>query len=411
MLISTKGRLVIFFGFLFLPVIALADFNFVVNQGLWLTPGTWFAGNKVKVYTVVINNDFDKLSGDVEFFANGKSLGTVGVKDLPFEEAKQVGFEYTLAFGDTMFEAKLKNVIVQEKNGGITKLPPSQVSGLEVNRKIQIDSDADGDGIGDSIDTDDDNDGLLDEKEIALGTNPKAVDSDGDGVKDKQEVDTGTNPLNVDTDGDGLTDGEEAKLETDPKKSDTDGDGVSDKKEIDLGLNPKNKDTDGDGLSDKEEIEKGTNPLKADTDADGIKDGDEVAKGTNPFSADTDKDGVKDKQDAFPLNAAESKDMDKNGRGDHADDAEANTIVLEQEVKNEIVEVVSSTTSINSIVVTSTDTGVEQKKVLEENEKSEEKIPQRSTKWLLIGGGSISFFGFLVFSALYATQRRSENEW
>src|SRR5205823_14967458 len=42
------------------------------------------------------------------------------------------------------------------------------------------------------------------------------LDSDGDGLTDDQEVDLGTDPLSADTDGDGIPDGREVSLGLDP---------------------------------------------------------------------------------------------------------------------------------------------------------------------------------------------------
>ncbi|MBU1630070.1 thrombospondin type 3 repeat-containing protein, partial [Patescibacteria group bacterium] len=52
------------------------------------------------------------------------------------------------------------------------------------------------------------------------------VDSDQDGLNDEQEITLGTDPTNKDTDGDSLTDGDEVNVYfTNPLKIDTDGDG------------------------------------------------------------------------------------------------------------------------------------------------------------------------------------------
>jgi outer membrane protein OmpA-like peptidoglycan-associated protein len=148
-------------------------------------------------------------------------------------------------------------------------------------------------------DNDWDKDGLLNDEEKQLGTDPHKPDTDGDGLRDGEEVHTyRTNPLNPDTDGDGLKDGEEVfKYHTDPLNPDTDGDGLSDGDEVlKYHTDPLNKDTDGDGLKDGDEVLKyRTDPLNPDTDGDGLSDGDEVLKyHTDPLNKDTDRDGLTD---------------------------------------------------------------------------------------------------------------------
>ena len=64
---------------------------------------------------------------------------------------------------------------------------------------------------------DSDGDGLTDEEEAILGTDPLNADSDADGLNDGDEVSVyGTNPLSHDTDGDGFSDGEEIADGADP---------------------------------------------------------------------------------------------------------------------------------------------------------------------------------------------------
>ena len=79
--------------------------------------------------------------------------------------------------------------------------------------------DTDSDGIGNNVDTDDDGDGVDDELEVSLGTDPLDSDTDADGVNDKDDL----FPLNAgeqrDLDLDGI--GDNADL-------DDDGDGLDD---------------------------------------------------------------------------------------------------------------------------------------------------------------------------------------
>lgn len=123
--------------------------------------------------------------------------------------------------------------------------------------------------------TDTDGDGIVDELEIVIGTNPNSVDTDGDGLSDYDEIEkVYTNPLRRDSDDNGIEDGDE----------DYDGDGITNKFEITLGTDPTLSDTDGDGLNDYDEVNKyGTNPILVDTDTDGVSDGREIELGTNPL--------------------------------------------------------------------------------------------------------------------------------
>ena len=139
---------------------------------------------------------------------------------------------------------------------------------------------------------DSDGDGYNDSQEVKAGYNPIGggrIDSDRDGIIDDAELQLGTDPKNSDSDNDGLPDGDEINVyKTDPLNKDTDGDGYKDGEEIKAGRNPKGDgrlsgyDADQDGLSwEKEEIY-GTDSKNFDTDGDGYRDGQEVAAGYDP---------------------------------------------------------------------------------------------------------------------------------
>jgi hypothetical protein len=141
------------------------------------------------------------------------------------------------------------------------------------------------------------------------------LDSDGDGLTNDEEAKLGTDPFNPDTDGDELGDGREVKeLTTNPLSADTDGDELSDGDEVlRRSTDPLNPDTDGDALSDGDEVRRGTDPLNPDTDRDGLKDGDEVQIGTDPLNPDTDNDQLQDGQESPPCPNPLDPDSDKDG--------------------------------------------------------------------------------------------------
>ena len=99
---------------------------------------------------------------------------------------------------------------------------------------------------------------------------PPDADPDGDGLDNETEEDLGTDPFDADTDNDGIEDGDEVSsgdpgaydpgLDTDPRDADTDNDGIADGEELIPG---------GDGHI--------TDPLDPDSDDDGISDGVETS--------------------------------------------------------------------------------------------------------------------------------------
>ena len=144
-------------------------------------------------------------------------------------------------------------------------------------------------GVADS-----DGDGLTDDEELALGTNPLLRDTDGDGFSDGVEVhfaklgapfdpaqvalpdggglDVGC-PValrGVDADCDGLLDCDEQLIGTNPTRSDSDDDGVPDAIEWQLGTQASSadleQDPDSDGLTSRQEVRLHTNPNRVDAD-------------------------------------------------------------------------------------------------------------------------------------------------
>jgi hypothetical protein len=139
------------------------------------------------------------------------------------------------------------------------------------------------------------------------------ADSDGDGLSDEEEAVLGTNPLNPDSDNDGVGDGLEKRLaapgsEFDPLvptqfkecltltdlTADHDLDGLNDCEEAVLRTDPYLVDSDRDGVPDLVEVRLGSNPLSddrlVDSDMDGIANGDEVRRGLDPWTNDSSRD-------------------------------------------------------------------------------------------------------------------------
>jgi hypothetical protein len=153
---------------------------------------------------------------------------------------------------------------------------------------------------------------VMNDNALLRGPAPVA-DSDGDGLTDEEEAIIGTDPLNPDTDGDGVGDGIEYRLATpgsefDPLVPGTfeacanitdltvdhDLDGLNDCEEAVLRTDPYLADSDRDGIPDLVEVRLGSDPLVddrlIDSDQDGILNGDEVKEGLDPWTDDSSRD-------------------------------------------------------------------------------------------------------------------------
>ncbi|MBU2997934.1 gliding motility-associated C-terminal domain-containing protein, partial [Cellulophaga baltica] len=186
-----------------------------------------------------------------------------------------------------------------------------------------------------TISVDTDSDGINDNDEVTLDTDPNNPDTDGDTIPDGQEVNVdNTDPLDdcdhvngtplgtSDCDNDNLTTDEETALGTDPNNSDSDNDGLQDDEELALGTDPTDPDTDGDTILDGQEVLDNTDPLDdcdhdggtalpdSDCDADGLTTSEEDAIGTDPDNEDSDGDTISDGQETIdgtdPLDPCDS---------------------------------------------------------------------------------------------------------
>ncbi|MBN2065705.1 MAG: DUF4129 domain-containing protein [Candidatus Thermoplasmatota archaeon] len=141
--------------------------------------------------------------------------------------------------------------------------------------------------IGNFQNVDRDGDGLTDEMEELLGTDPLSQDSDNDGIPDGQEYDYWQNRSQQSNN--------ENTIQLLSPEGDIDGDGYP---------NILDPDSDNDGMLDGQELEEGTDPADPDTDNDGLSDGDELLHGTDPTNPDSDGDGILDGADVDPTTPA-----------------------------------------------------------------------------------------------------------
>lgn len=167
---------VLFFAF---PLAAAAQtypLNAGLVSGIWYSKSPFFAGETVRVYTAIQNNSGFDITGKVRFLKNEDAIG-----ESSFSAAQgglvQVWADWKVPDGTHKISAQV-----------IDAAPPIQGFFTVAQDNVFVDADTDHDQIGNLQDTDDDNDGLADEKEKVLGTNPVNPDTDGDGIKDNDDI-------------------------------------------------------------------------------------------------------------------------------------------------------------------------------------------------------------------------------
>lgn len=188
------------FIFLVFPNLAnAAGIGFVNSSGIWFSSDPAFGGIPVKAYTVVLNNDYKKLTAVIAFLDNGAEFARTTV-DVLQDDARQITVIWTPTYGTRTVAAKFISATVTDQNNAVRDLSSSEIANLAtpISRTTVIDNDSDKDKIGDH-------------DEIGTyGTSPTKFDTDNDGLSDYEEIFTHkTNPNNPNTDGDNMNDGDE----------------------------------------------------------------------------------------------------------------------------------------------------------------------------------------------------------
>ncbi len=294
------------------------------ENAMRLSPENPIINKKIRIYFRVENTSQADMKGVVRAYditesrriSTEQSFTTIQGKaaDIYWDFTPKAAGVHEITFRIIPWENYSENSIENDK----------------ITKKIFVDNDLDGDGVGDQVDPDDDNDGVNDNDDLFPLNGKEWADSDGDGTGDNADLDD---------DNDGILDVDDEFPNDSSEGKDTDKDGKGDNTD---------EDDDNDGIVDEREILNGTNPLIADTDGDGVDDGADDYPLDSNFQKDTDRDGipnkedndddgdgVKDYEDIFPEDKNEWQDFDGDGVGNIADTDDDND-GLEDEKELEI---------------------------------------------------------------------------
>lgn len=157
-----------------------------VQGNIWYSKTPFFAGDKIRIYTIVFNGSTQDLTGSVEFLDNGIPIGESQFAISGGGRVRDMWVDWIAKDGKHTITARIAEVSATDTSG--KKKIVALESGETGKSEVSVDFDTDGDGIGNMNDTDDDNDGVSDVDEIKNGTDPLKQDTDGNGITDGKEL-------------------------------------------------------------------------------------------------------------------------------------------------------------------------------------------------------------------------------
>ncbi len=138
-------------------------------NGIWYSSNDFFAGDNVRIYSAIQNNSGFDIVGKIQFFDNQEIVGDAEFSVVDGRLIEK-WTDWRAKGGDRNIYIKLIDTKKAIIGGGFEPITLAFDSS-RVDKRF-VDTDTDGDKIGNVVDTDDDNDGLSDEEEKMLGTNP-----------------------------------------------------------------------------------------------------------------------------------------------------------------------------------------------------------------------------------------------
>ncbi len=178
--------IVFLFGVFVIPGHAQTAKRFGFIEGnIWYSKDPFFDGDKIRIYSGVVNSTGQDITGSVEFYDGTTLIGKVDFSAVGNGTLQQVWTDWTATKGTHKITAKIIQANIAKVGGGTEPVTLTSNSSGEDNRFVDLDTD--NDSIGNLNDTDDDGDGLTDAQEIANHTDPLKKDTDGDGIADKED--------------------------------------------------------------------------------------------------------------------------------------------------------------------------------------------------------------------------------
>lgn len=184
------GRIIFYLFFLIIntaPVFAesaqTANAGFVT--GVWYSETPFFAGNEIRIYSAIQNQSGFDITGKVQFFDDDKLIGEESFSGINGRLIEK-WVDWEVSQGDHKIYAKIVDAMKTEVGKEPEPLTLKFDSSATDNQFADLDTD--GDRIGNRDDPDDDNDGLTDEEELEMGTDPLTPNEPTPEDSDKEDA-------------------------------------------------------------------------------------------------------------------------------------------------------------------------------------------------------------------------------
>lgn len=156
------------FSFSYAQVKTLKNIGFV-QENIWYSKDPFFDGDKIRIYTAVLNASKYDFKGILEFTVAGKSIGK--------SNFSLVSGAFQVLWADWVAESGNKKIYASITEAKISLPGGVEESVILENSKTGeietfVDKDTDKDGIPNQLDKDDDGDNVSDSEEAQKGTNP-----------------------------------------------------------------------------------------------------------------------------------------------------------------------------------------------------------------------------------------------
>lgn len=101
--------------------------GFVPAGGIWFSRTELKPQEMIRVYTVVVNNNYNSLRGVVAFYDNDDIIETVKFEDLKKDEARQLQVFWVPSAGNHRISARFTLAEATNEAGAVTSIPLSEL--------------------------------------------------------------------------------------------------------------------------------------------------------------------------------------------------------------------------------------------------------------------------------------------